>query len=388
MEQFNEEYAKLLLSKEWMVKIDTSKATPYLLKFYSSSADLSCFVLMTDTKSVWTEVLNSKQLARRWRECNPTSPQPFNKSEDEDAWREETLELLSKAHTIGGIADFSFETVETKYSDIAFELECENFKWRWETCFLGYQRSSEIISKHLIFPLISVNHMTFSSKDAVSGLSDADIEKAVDKVGRTARRTIDTHIKNALSKPRLATTIRRMAATFNFISDLPPVTSSAEEPDLRIKQIQREEIFTPEKTIPVKRSISPKYTSERITQEREAGTATPNIQPESATESDDDQAMKNRGESRLASAGPSRQRDDSRKSRSLSPAPSVKPKSKAQVEPSSDAESSPHRPVKKVKKIVTSSESGSPERKPSPGAGGVKRGGGTRQPIKRGGKRF
>lgn len=44
--------------------------------------------------------------------------------------------------------------------------------------------------------------------------------QAVDKVGRTARRTVDTHIKNAISKPRVATTLRRMTAMFNFISDL------------------------------------------------------------------------------------------------------------------------------------------------------------------------
>ena len=73
--------------------------------------------------------------------------------------------------------------------------------------------------------------------DAVGELPDSDLEKvrflsktkrfvslyflqAVDKIGRTARRTVDTHIKNALSKPRVATTLRRMTAMFNFVPDL------------------------------------------------------------------------------------------------------------------------------------------------------------------------
>jgi hypothetical protein len=73
--------------------------------------------------------------------------------------------------------------------------------------------------------------------DSVSELPDLDLEKArflpkskrfvllhfsqaVDKIGRTARRTADTHIKNALSKPRVATTLRRMTAMFNFVPDL------------------------------------------------------------------------------------------------------------------------------------------------------------------------
>ena len=55
-------------------------------------------------------------MARRWRDCNPASPEPFEKSDDEDLWRDKTLELLSKAHTIGGIEDFTLETVESNYS--------------------------------------------------------------------------------------------------------------------------------------------------------------------------------------------------------------------------------------------------------------------------------
>lgn len=39
-------------------------------------------------------------------------------------------------------------------------------------------------------------------------------------MGRTARRTVDTHIRNAMSKPLVATALRRMTAMFNFIPDL------------------------------------------------------------------------------------------------------------------------------------------------------------------------
>lgn len=44
--------------------------------------------------------------------------------------------------------------------------------------------------------------------------------QAVDKMARTARRTVDTHVRHAISKPRLATTLRRMTAMFNFIPEL------------------------------------------------------------------------------------------------------------------------------------------------------------------------
>jgi len=37
--------------------------------------------------------------------------------------------------------------------------------------------SADIISKHLIFPFISVSHLAFSSPDAINTMSDADLEK-------------------------------------------------------------------------------------------------------------------------------------------------------------------------------------------------------------------
>lgn len=124
--------------------------------------------------------------------------------------------------------------------DFAFELEFETFKWKWETNFLGYKSSAEIISKQLIMPLISVNHLAFASADPIGELSENSLEKvnscfnnldapelilirmsqAVDKIGRSAKRTMDVHVKNAMIKPRAATTIRRMTSIFNSVPDL------------------------------------------------------------------------------------------------------------------------------------------------------------------------
>ncbi|KZT07641.1 uncharacterized protein LAESUDRAFT_698304 [Laetiporus sulphureus 93-53] len=238
MDYFSEEHSKLLLNKEWLVKVDTDKSVPYLLKVYCSTVDLSCCVVITDTKHVWGEVLSSKQMARRWRDCNSQSPSPYQSEEDEDAWRSKVLKLISSAHTLGGITDLSFEVIDSHFSDLAFELVDNDFKWRWETYSLGPLFSAEVLSKHLIMPLISVIHLAFSSADPVSELSETDLEKAIDKIGRTARRTVDTHVKHAMSKPRVATCIRRMTATFNFSPELPPVSFDAISPDLSLPSVQ------------------------------------------------------------------------------------------------------------------------------------------------------
>ncbi|KAF5371819.1 hypothetical protein D9615_009553 [Tricholomella constricta] len=344
------------------------------------------------------------RFARRWRDCNRASAPLYNSEAEEDEWRTTTLGLLSRAHTLGAISDISFEVVESKYADIAFELEGETFKWRWETCFLGHKASAEIISKHLIFPLISLNHMAFSSPLAVSELSDADVEQAVDKVGRTARRSVDTHIKNAISKPRMASALRRMTAMFNFIPDLPPVISTAEKPDLQVAQ-PKARLPSPVTTSTVNIPPHVKETPPDVepVDADFSDSRKPPIQVDSATESegddsilvDDDQALGDPSSSR-ATPPISRLVPLSRNS----PVPRVSPGPSTSKGPGpgpgSDSDSSPVRPPKKLKtpaKGSSSDDDSEEERrrrvaqlKSGGGSGGGIRG--TRQPIKRGGKRF
>lgn len=61
-------------------------------------------------------MLNSKQFARRWRACNPDNAGDLAREDDEEEWRINNLELLAKAHTIGGIADLGFDVVESNYA--------------------------------------------------------------------------------------------------------------------------------------------------------------------------------------------------------------------------------------------------------------------------------
>ncbi|TBU24047.1 hypothetical protein BD311DRAFT_767367 [Dichomitus squalens] len=232
MEYLSEDHAKFLLTKEWLVKTDSESSTPYLLKFYSSTADCSCCILVTDTKNVWGEVLSSNQFARRWREYNPQYSLSFAGEGEEQPWRTKCLEFLSAAHSLGGLAELSFETTKSNYSDLAFTLGNDSFRWRWEAFAVGPKLSADILSKHLILPLISMAHLAFSSADPLATISETDLEKTVDKVGRSARRTLDTHVRNALSRPLLATTLQRMSAVFNFVPDLPRIAANSETPDL------------------------------------------------------------------------------------------------------------------------------------------------------------
>ncbi|KAF9790895.1 hypothetical protein BJ322DRAFT_415384 [Thelephora terrestris] len=227
-----DDITKRMLGKEWLAKVDNDTATPYLLKFHAGDSELSCSLMITDTKSVWVETLTSNQVARRWRECHPHKTKSDLTSRQEESWRRDVLKCLSAAHTIGNFAEMSFEVVQPLYSDFAFELRLEDFVFRWETNLAGYKISAEVISTQIIVPLMSTAHLAFNSPNPVGGMSESDLETALDKLGRAARRTPGMHTRNAISKPRLSTAIRRMTAMLNFLVELPDIQLDAEKLDI------------------------------------------------------------------------------------------------------------------------------------------------------------
>ncbi|KIK63145.1 hypothetical protein GYMLUDRAFT_72375 [Collybiopsis luxurians FD-317 M1] len=235
MEELSQEQFNQLFSKEWLVKSDSENSVPYLFKFNSSTTELTCLIMITDTKSVWVEVLNSNKIARRWRACNriePFEPSSAEREETEKAWRLSVVENLTKIHTPGGMDIVSsFQVIESRYSDFAFEIEFEDFKWVWETNFIGHRNSAEIISKHLVLPLISFSQVSFIS-GSLGRITESELEKTIDTTVRNARRSIDTHVKNVVSKPLITTSVRRLTAMLNFADELPPISSMNVTPEL------------------------------------------------------------------------------------------------------------------------------------------------------------
>lgn len=409
--EISEEQLKPLLSKEWLTKVDGGTSTPYLFKFHLSQMDLSCVLLITDTKSVWTELLSSQQFARRWRQCNPTHPEPLSE-DDEEAWREHNLELISNIHTVGGISEVSFEIASSKYSDLAIELECDSCKWRWETNSVGYRISAEIISKQLIFPLITANHVAFTSTEPINEMSDIDLEKAVDKAARTARRALDTHVKNTVSKAKFSTVLRRITAMLNFVSDPPSVLSTIPQPDLYAKYTQKKpgsaapnlnsnsvvnastslsheppaklkSARRPSPSPPRQHEISPPR-SGHPSKSHSASAAPVSASTGSETEDDDAdepvvvKAPEIEEDAKMASPGLSPVREKAR-------TPSPIPNSVAAAEPSPGADSAGKKGAKKPR--IASSDSDSEDNTKARGSRPPARRG-AKQPVKRGGKRF
>ena len=55
-------------------------------------------------------------------------------------------------------------------------MDFDEFKWRWETYLVGPKTSANVISQHLVMPLLSLTHLAFASADPLSELPDTDLE--------------------------------------------------------------------------------------------------------------------------------------------------------------------------------------------------------------------
>jgi hypothetical protein len=63
------------------------------------------------------------------------------------------------------------------FQDLAIHLRGEGFEWRWETFPIGPKQSANVLSKHLMIPLLSTAYLAFISPDAISEISGNDLEK-------------------------------------------------------------------------------------------------------------------------------------------------------------------------------------------------------------------
>jgi hypothetical protein len=68
-------------------------------------------------------------------------------------------------------------TISRAPQDLAIDLRGDGFNWRWETFSIGPKQSADVLSKHLILPLLSTAYLAFVSPDAISEISTNDLEK-------------------------------------------------------------------------------------------------------------------------------------------------------------------------------------------------------------------
>jgi hypothetical protein len=63
------------------------------------------------------------------------------------------------------------------FQDLAIHLHGDSFQWRWETFSIGPKQSADVLSKHLMIPLLSTAYLASILPAAISEISDSDLEK-------------------------------------------------------------------------------------------------------------------------------------------------------------------------------------------------------------------
>ncbi|EJD53466.1 hypothetical protein AURDEDRAFT_179933 [Auricularia subglabra TFB-10046 SS5] len=382
MDDFTQDHSAQLLGKDWLVKSASDGGTamvPYLFKVATSLDNLTCCMIISDTKRVWADVLDGKQVLRRWCALNPNLP---SSSDDSAAGAKEAqrsaLAVLDAIHTLRNISIATFSIVQSPNADLACEIGCEDYTWQWHANAVGYRTSSELLSKHLILPLISFSHVAFTAPQPLQQMPADELEKLIDKTGRIYRRSVDAQVKKVLAEPKLGTALSRIDAIFGMQSDPPAIKTDIDdtgpevpEPQATVKAapLKQSPKFKPQK--PARISSSPPA---RLAASSPAKPPAP-ASSETETESEADSPAKP-----PPAPNASAPADDAMDTSDVEQSKPAAKKTKKNTVPESDTDSSPV--AKKAKPSTDSDSESSPVRRPAA------RGGGVRQPIKRGGRRF
>jgi hypothetical protein len=63
------------------------------------------------------------------------------------------------------------------WQDLAIDLRGDTFKWRWETSFIGPRQSADVLSKHLIMPLLCSAKLAFVMRNSLGEIPKHDLEQ-------------------------------------------------------------------------------------------------------------------------------------------------------------------------------------------------------------------
>ncbi|KDQ07092.1 hypothetical protein BOTBODRAFT_39075 [Botryobasidium botryosum FD-172 SS1] len=226
------DYFPALLEQPWLVQTDVLSSISYLLKFYVSFEDLSCSLLITDGQSVWSETLSGNRLASRARACNSTGfavgssqsqldqshlENPHADEDEERLWLHKVLQKLAALY----VEQSTFENIdfamnESFNADWEVETSSSDISWRWDVVARPPKQSVDIISKHLILPLISLTGLAFSSPDPLSTL-DITSESIKEK---------GNPLVSCFSSPRAVTAVRRVTQMIKYSNEPEPILSS------------------------------------------------------------------------------------------------------------------------------------------------------------------
>ncbi|KAG8936110.1 hypothetical protein FRC02_004428 [Tulasnella sp. 418] len=232
--EFTEAHSNQLFNSPWLGQVH--EKTGYIFKYHASEENLSCCILITDLINVWTEVLESKQLARRGRQCVTNSP-PHNGSHDKEiSWREQLLSSVSVLHSAEVIKDAQFRVEESQYSDLEISIENNELSWRWDVISAG-RMSPQLLFTHLTLPLMTLVSVTNAVEEPIKDIPIENLTKVVDAHARTTKVSPGRQIVTTTTKPLLSTILLRSTQIINGQKSLASLSPIASGPSSTAKPV-------------------------------------------------------------------------------------------------------------------------------------------------------
>ncbi|KAH7334853.1 hypothetical protein B0J17DRAFT_720397 [Rhizoctonia solani] len=208
----------------WLPGVHPESKLGFLMKFYADPEKEECYILVTDTVKVWAEAVQGRHISHR----SPPPPYPRTEKQERRFIRE-ILQLIHAAHQLCRIADMEIVAeVEGKCADLLLTITTPTLNWEWRTFALHPSHASQVLSTHLILPMLS--HMSVSTLFG-AGFDLEAFTRQLDKTSRTARITMHTHLRAVFSKPIVACGLVRIAQVWEHIGEefLHPVVEDLEQ---------------------------------------------------------------------------------------------------------------------------------------------------------------
>ncbi|KAG8681165.1 hypothetical protein FRC08_015804, partial [Ceratobasidium sp. 394] len=249
-------------------------------KFCASPEDVSCWVLVTDTRRVWAEVLHGRHISRRADQLQPPDEITCARTQKQERrFRRVWLDMLHAAHDLSKVEDLEVEVQVDpahEHADLCMKITTPSLNWCWNGFALRPSHAANVLSAHLFLPLVTLTSVALGAPEAPRDMAPADVEKHMDRTGKTARAVQHTHVRALFIKPFVACGLARITQILDSahetdlhcivqdLSDLPEPTrldfgivesSSDEEPEPEV--IERDYAYVPRSSSPPPLRSSP-----------------------------------------------------------------------------------------------------------------------------------
>ncbi|KAG8747110.1 hypothetical protein FRC12_014145 [Ceratobasidium sp. 428] len=220
-----------LLRVPWLSVADNEGKKAYLLKFFASPEDVSCYVLITDTRHVWAEVLQGRHISRRADQLDPPAPNSltFNRTEKQERrFRRQLLDQLNSVHSLNKLDELEVEVQADGghlHADLCMKIITPNLTWQWNGFALHPSHAADVLSKHFINPIVTLLTVALATPQPAGDMTPEDIQKHLDKTGKTARAVQHSQFRALFKKPVVACGIPRISQILVSVQeyDLHPI---------------------------------------------------------------------------------------------------------------------------------------------------------------------